>query len=100
MFCSGASVRILIRFFRRIFFSSAETSASSTGRMRGSISMTVTSVPKREKIEANSMPTAPAPTMRSDLGTALQIQDLLVGQDDTGRPIPNPGTASPPIRLR
>ena len=58
--------------------SSSEISASSTGRIRGSISMTVTSVPKREKIEANSIPTAPAPTIRSDLGTASRSRISLL----------------------
>ena len=44
---------------------SAEISSSSRGRMRGSISITVTVEPKRANIDANSMPTAPAPiTMR------------------------------------
>ena len=38
---------------------------------RGSISTMVTLVPKRAKIEANSVPTAPAPMTSIDFGTCL-----------------------------
>ena len=49
-------------------------SSSSTGTMRGSISITVTSVPKRLNIEANSTPTAPAPMIARLLGTAFRFR--------------------------
>ena len=39
--------------------------------MRGSISITVTVVPKRANIEANSMPTAPAPITIRLFGSCL-----------------------------
>ena len=38
--------------------------------MRGSISITVTLVPKRLKMDANSTPTAPAPMISMDFGIA------------------------------
>ena len=64
---------------RKTFSSSAEISSSSSGTMRGSISSNVTCVPKERKIEANSTPTAPAPTITSDLGTSgkFRISRLL-----------------------
>ncbi|MHC2789720.1 hypothetical protein ACVMBZ_008972 [Bradyrhizobium liaoningense] len=43
-------------------------SASSTGRICGSTSTTVTSEPMVWKKEANSMPIAPEPTTSSDFG--------------------------------
>ena len=49
-------------------------SSSSTGTMRGSISTTVTSVPKRLKIDANSTPTAPAPITIRLFGTAVRFR--------------------------
>ena len=52
------------------FSSAAETSSSSIGRMRGSISISVTLEPKEAYIDANSTPTAPAPRTTSDSGTA------------------------------
>ena len=52
--------------------SSVDTASSSTGTMRGSSSMMVTSLPKRRKIEANSTPTAPLPRMTIDLGISLR----------------------------
>jgi hypothetical protein len=53
---------------RNAFSRSAETSSSSIGRMRGSISISVTSEPNDRKIEANSVPTAPAPSTARVLG--------------------------------
>ena len=50
--------------------SSREISSSSSGTMRGRISMTAVFEPNRENIEANSTPTAPVPTTRRDLGTS------------------------------
>ena len=47
-----------------------EISSSSTGTMRGSTSMMVTSAPKLLKTEANSTPTAPEPMTISDFGSA------------------------------
>ena len=52
--------------------------------MRGSISNMLTSVPKRLNMEANSTPTAPAPMIISDFGTAVQVQNFDVGQDEFG----------------
>jgi hypothetical protein len=49
--------------------SSVETASSSNGTRRGSNSITVTSLPKLLKIEANSTPTAPLPMMAIVLGT-------------------------------
>ena len=49
--------------------SPAETSSSSRGTTRGSISKRATSAPKLRYIEANSTPTAPAPMTASDPGT-------------------------------
>ncbi len=42
--------------------------------MRGSISITVTVEPKRAKIEANSMPTAPAPITTRLFGISLSCR--------------------------
>ena len=52
--------------------------------MRGSISKMLTSEPKRLNMDANSTPTAPAPMIISDFGTAVQVQDLDVGEDEFG----------------
>ncbi len=54
--------------------SSFEISSSSTGTRRGSISRTVTLVPKRLKMDANSTPTAPAPMMIMVFGTAVRFR--------------------------
>jgi hypothetical protein len=54
---------------RNAFSSSFEASASSPGIRFGSISMIVTSVPKRLKIEANSQPMMPPPSTTSRAGT-------------------------------
>ena len=48
----------------------AAISSSSTGRICGSTSTTVTSEPSARKNEANSMPIAPDPITSSDLGIA------------------------------
>ena len=61
----------VITFMPRFFSwrsSSFETSSSSIGRMRGSISTSVTSDPNERKTEANSVPTAPAPSTTIDFG--------------------------------
>src|ERR1700730_11012389 len=58
-----------MRRFRHAFSSSGEISSSSRGTMRGRASSSVTSLPNERKIEANSTPTAPAPTMAMLLGT-------------------------------
>ena len=52
--------------------------------MRGSISKIETLLPKREKADANSTPTAPAPRIASDFGTSRQIQNFDVGEDAAG----------------
>ena len=63
-------VWIVMPCFLNDFSSSAEIASSSTGTMRGSSSMIVTSLPKRRKIDANSTPTAPLPRMTIDFGTS------------------------------
>jgi hypothetical protein len=54
--------------FLKALLSSAEQSSSSTGRMRGITSSSVTLEPKALKTSANSQPTAPAPTTAIVLG--------------------------------
>ena len=59
--------------------SSAETASSSSGTIRGSSSISVTWLPKRLKIDANSTPTAPLPMIAIDFGTcAMWIASSLV----------------------
>ena len=58
---------------RNALASSAETSASSMGRMAGAISTSVTSVPKALKTSANSQPTAPAPTITMLFGAFSSV---------------------------
>ena len=58
--------------FLKLLVSTADESASSRGRMRGSISMRVTSVSNAFSTSANSQPTAPAPIMAMDLGASLR----------------------------
>ena len=57
--------------FPKCFASSAAASSSSAGISFGSISMIVTSVPKRRKIEANSQPMMPPPSTTSRRGTCV-----------------------------
>src|SRR4051812_774082 len=64
-------VRTLMPCFLNERSSSVEIASSSTGTMRGSSSISVTSLPKRRKIEPNSTPTAPVPMITIDLGIAL-----------------------------
>ena len=63
------------------FSSSADTASSSFGTRRGSSSITVTSLPKRRKIDANSTPTAPLPMIAIDFGTSAR-SNRLVARDD------------------
>ena len=65
-------VRTAMPRFLNAFASSAETASSSFGTMRGSSSISVTSLPKRRKIDANSTPTAPLPMIAIDFGTAAR----------------------------
>ncbi len=67
--------------FRNAFSSSAETASSSFGTRRGNSSISVTSLPKRRKIDANSTPTAPLPRIAIDFGHHGQM-DGLVARDD------------------
>ena len=53
------------------FASSFDASASSCGISVGSISMIVTSLPKRWKIDANSQPMMPPPSTTSRFGTSV-----------------------------
>ena len=55
---------------RKDLSSSADTASSSFGTMRGKSSISVTSLPNRRKIDANSTPTAPLPMIAIDFGTA------------------------------
>ena len=55
--------------FWNCFASSAEAASSSIGISFGSISMIVTSEPKRLKIDANSQPMIPPPRTTSRPGT-------------------------------
>ena len=61
---------ILMPCFSNALRAKAAISASSTGRICGSTSTTVTSEPSVRKNEANSMPMAPEPTTSSDFGIA------------------------------
>ena len=63
-----APVRILMPCFSNDLRASAAISASSTGRICGNTSTTVTSEPSVRKNEANSMPIAPEPMTSSDFG--------------------------------
>ena len=67
-FVTFASVWILMPSFSKRLRACAAMSASSTGRICGRTSTTVTSLPKLRKKEANSMPIAPEPTTSSDFG--------------------------------
>jgi hypothetical protein len=72
-------VRTLIFAFLKTRCSSAETASSSSGTMRGSSSISVTWLPKRLKMDANSTPTAPLPMIAIDFGTvAMWIASSLV----------------------
>ena len=84
MFSALAPVSQRMPCFLKQRSSSFETSSSSTGTRRGSISRIVTLVPKRWKIDANSTPTAPAPMMASVFGTLGQVQNLNVGENELG----------------
>ena len=60
----------MIPRLRNAFSSSFAASSSSVGIRCGSISMIVTSEPKRLKIEANSQPMIPPPRTTSRAGTS------------------------------
>ena len=66
-----APVKILMPCFSKRLRARLATSASSTGRICGNSSTTVTSAPMVRKKEANSMPIAPEPMTRSDFGIAF-----------------------------
>ena len=65
-------VSTLIFAFLKTRCSSADTASSSSGTIRGSSSISVTWLPKRLKIDANSTPTAPLPMIAIDFGTAAR----------------------------
>ena len=75
------AVRTVMPRFLNAFSSSAETASSSFGTMRGRSSMSVTSLPNRRKIDANSTPTAPLPMIAIDFGHLGEC-DRLVARDD------------------
>ena len=64
----GAEVTVVEVLPQILPVEDAEISASSTGRICGSTSTTVTSAPMVWKNDANSMPIAPEPTTSSDFG--------------------------------
>ena len=68
-----APVRTSIFRFLNARSTSLEQSASSTGRMFGMTSTSVTCEPKAANTSANSQPTAPAPTMTIDFGAFSRI---------------------------
>ncbi len=68
-----APVRTSIFRFLKARSTSLEQSASSTGRMFGITSTSVTCEPNAVKTSANSQPTAPAPTMTIDFGAFSRI---------------------------
>ena len=75
-----ARVNDLMPCFLKDFASSALISSSSIGRSLGSSSRIVTSVPNLKNIEANSTPTAPAPSTISDFGICFssRISSLVI----------------------
>ena len=95
MFDAFAPVSVRMPVFLKYRSSSFETSSSSTGTSRGSISRTVTFEPKRLKMEANSTPTAPAPMIPRVFGT-VKIQNLDVGEDQIRRRAQGPAACGLP----
>ena len=67
--------------FLKLLASASDASASSSGRMRGSASISVTLVPKALKMSANSQPTAPAPMTAMVFGHLLEEQRLVRADD-------------------
>src|SRR5436190_1680834 len=67
MLSAFAPVSMRIFCFLKTRSNSLEMSSSSTGTTRGSISIMVTSVPKRLKMDANSTPTARSEEHTSEL---------------------------------
>ena len=63
-----APASTVIPRFRKLLVMASDDSASSSGRMRGSTSISVTLVPNALKMSANSDPTAPAPITTIDFG--------------------------------
>ena len=78
--------------FLKAFWSSFAASSSSAGMSDGSISMIVTSVPKRLKIDANSQPMIPPPRMTSRRGTCRLREEP--GRVDAARRV-DPGDRRP-----
>src|SRR5881227_1897754 len=74
IFSTLAPVKKLMPRLRYARASSLEISSSSTGTRRGSISRIVTSASNERNIDANSTPTAPAPTTTSDLGISPSLR--------------------------
>ena len=100
MFSAFAPVSTRIPCFLKVFSSSFEMSSSSTGTMRGSISSTVTFVPKRLKIEANSTPTAPAPMIPRVFGTVVRFRiSMLVRMNCGSGSRPGSMRASDPVAM-
>src|SRR5436305_1867557 len=103
------STRVPVKIVTPCFFSSAarsaDTSWSSSGRIRGSISTIVTGEPSALYSEANSQPSTPPPTINSEGGISVKsrISRLLtthvpfngrLGRDGAVVPVPRI-TASP-----
>ncbi len=93
-FSTFAPASTVMPRFRKLLVSTSELSASSMGRMRGNASMSVTFVPKAEKISANSLPTAPAPMTamvfgacsRNSASSELMTVVLLMSRPSGGMP--------------
>jgi hypothetical protein len=67
------AVRTVMPRFLNAFSNSADTASSSFGTIRGSNSMTVTSLPNWRKMDANSTPTAPLPMIAIDFGIVPRL---------------------------
>ena len=93
-FFTWAPASTVIPRFLKLLASSSEDSASSSGRMRGRASISVTLVPNALKTSANSQPTAPAPTIaivfgacsRNSASSELMTVVLLISSPICGMP--------------
>ena len=101
MFSHLAPVSTRIFSFLKTRSSSFETSSSSTGTNRGSISKRLTAAPNFRNMDANSTPTAPAPIIASDFGTVVRFKISTLVRIKSGSGC-NPGTmrAVDPVAIR
>ena len=89
---TGVPVEIVMFCFLKVRSTTLAMSLSSAGRIWSSISIRVTSVPKRPYAEAISAPDAPAPTTAIDFGCSGSDQAPHVST--TRSPNSTPGIAS------